>query len=900
MNSRASSEELITLRVNGESHALKLDPWTPLLYALRNDLGLKGPKYGCGVEQCGACKVLIDGADAPSCQLPVEHVADLEITTVEGLGDAENPHPLQAAFLEEQAAQCGFCSAGMIIAAQGLLNRVRYPSDAEIRAALSNNLCRCGIYDRVRRAIKLRIGRPDANPIYTLIHPEPVEATDVPAELSPSLQAHPDVDDWLRINDDGTITIFSGKVELGQGLKTALAQIAAGELDVALERIRVVMGDTERTPDEGGTTGSRSLETSGVAIRQATAEARAHMLELAFEQLESLSPPSELQARDGIVRDPRSGRQISYWDLMAGKRFHRLVSGYAALKPADQQRLVGESAARLDLLDKFCGGISYAQDLEMPGMLRARVLRPPGYHAELLEFDAAAIEAMPGVVKVLVEGQFIALAAEREEQAIRACEKAAEIARWKHTKPLPGQHGIFDELLRKPSQSQAIVDGVAVDMSNEASAPPPQSALTLEATYRRPFQMHASLGPSAALALWEDDKLTVWSHSQAPFVLRGALAQALQIDAGAIRVIHAEGAGCYGHNGADDVALDAALVALALPGCPIMMKWSRADEHSWEPYGSAMLMRLGASLNATGDIAEWRGEIWSYGHSTRPALGLKTSGLLASRHLRQPFAPQPARPIGGYHAGAHRNADPIYDLPLKRIVRHAVEDSPLRVSALRSLGAYANIFAIESFMDELAAEADSDPLDFRLRHLRDERARAVLLAAADHVDWPSRAKSSPDSCGWGMALAQYKNLQCYTAIVVKLRVDRESGEIQFERVVIAADAGQVVNPDGLSNQLEGGFAQAASWTLYEAVKFDARGITSLDWESYPILSFPQAPVIETLILNRPEMPFLGAGEAAQNPTPAAIANAIYDATGLRLREIPFTPETIKSALAADK
>ena len=900
MSSGAPSEKLITLRVNGETHALQLDPRTPLLYALRNDLGLKGPKYGCGVEQCGACKVLIDGADAPSCQLPVEHVAGLEITTVEGLGDAENPHPLQAAFLEEQAAQCGFCSTGMIIGAQGLLNRVRYPSDEEIRAALANNLCRCGVYDRVRRAIKLRIGRPDANPIYTLIHPEPVDVTEVRTEISPSLLEHPELDDWLRINDDGTITIFSGKVELGQGLKTALAQIAAGELDVALERIRVVMGDTARTPDEGGTTGSRSLETSGEAIRLAAAEARACLLELAFEQLESLSPASELQVRDGIVRDARSGRQISYWDLMAGKRFHRRVSGCAALKASDQQRLVGESARRLDLLDKFCGGISYVHDLEMPGMLHARVLRPPGYHADLLQFDAAAIEAMPGVVMALVDGQFIALAAEREEQTIRACERAADIARWRFTKALPDQFGIFDGLLRKPAQSQAIVAGVAAEASNGAPARKPQPAPTLERTYRRPFQMHASLGPSAALALWEDDRLTVWSHSQAPFVLRGALAQALRIDAGAIRVIHAEGAGCYGHNGADDVALDAALVALALPNRAIMMKWSRADEHAWEPYGSAMLMQLGASLDATGDISEWRGEIWSYGHSTRPALGLNTSGLLASWHLRQPFSPQGARPMGGYHAGAHRNADPIYDLPLKRILRHAVEDSPLRVSALRSLGAYANVFAIESFMDELAAAAERDPLDFRLRHLRDERARAVLLAAADHVDWTSRGRSTSADSGWGMALAQYKNLQCYTAIIVKLRVDRESGEIRFERVVIAADAGQVVNPDGLSNQLEGGFVQAASWTLHEAVKFDAQGITSLDWESYPILSFPQAPVIETLILNRPEMPFLGAGEAAQNPTPAAIANAIYDATGSRLREIPFTPEKIKTALAADK
>ena len=793
----------ITLHVNGETHALALDPRTPLLYALRNDLRLKAPKYGCGVEQCGACKVLIDGADVPSCQLPVEHVAGLQITTVEGLGDADNRHPLQETFLEEQAAQCGFCSAGMIIGAQGLLNRIRYPSDDDIRAALANNLCRCGVYDRVRRAIKLRIGRPEARQTYTVIETEAVDSPAAGVDLSPSLLNHPELDAWLRINDDRTITIFSGKVELGQGIKTALAQIAADELDVSLKRIRVVTGDTARTPDEGGTTGSRSLETSGNALRLAAAEARSHMLELAFEQLESLTPAADLQVRDGIISDPRGGRQTNYWALMAGKRFHRRVTAQAALKTPAQHQLVGQSAKRIDLPSKFCGGISYVHDMEMPGMLHARVLRPPGYHAELVEFDPAAVEAVPGIVKVLRNGQFVALVAEREEQAIRACEKAAEIARWDFAEALPEQASIFDDLLQKPAHSQAIVEGIAVDESTGASPVPLDSANALQATYRRPFQMHASLGPSAALALWQDEQLTIWSHSQAPFILQGALAQVLRIDVSAIQVIHAEGAGCYGHNGADDVALDAALVAREFPGKPIMMKRSRADEHAWEPYGTAMIIRLGAELSPSAKIKGWQQDIWSYAHSTRPALGLETSGLLASWHLQQPFPKQRARAMGGSNSGAHRNADPIYDLPVKHIVRHAAADSPLRVSALRSLGAYANIFAIESFMDELATSADIDPLDFRLRHLADERARAVLLAAADHVDWRAREHSTSTDCGWGMALAQYKNLQCYTAIIVKLRVDRESGDILFERVVIAADAGQVVNPDGLSNQLEG-------------------------------------------------------------------------------------------------
>ncbi len=889
--------QVIELIVNGEPRQLDISPETPLLYALRNDLGLKSAKYGCGTELCGACKVLVDGVDAPSCQLSVGHVAGLEITTVEGLAEGGELHPLQEAFLEEQAAQCGYCTAGMIIAAQGLLNRVRYPSDADIRAALSGNLCRCGIYDRVRRAIKLRIGRLEA-PNLRLVEGEPLAEASAHIRTSPSLETYPQIDNWITINEDRSISVFSGKVELGQGIATALAQIAAEELDVALQRIRLVMADTQRTPDEGGTTGSRSLETSGVAIRLAAAAAREHLLSLAFEQLDSLTPAAELRVVDGLITDERSGRSTDYWQLLAGKRFNKPVRPDAPLKPPDAYTLVGSSAKRLDLLSKVCGGDSYVHDLAPSAMLHARVVRPPGYHARLVDFDRDAVLEMPGLVKLVQDGQFIAVVAEREEQALWAADKARTSAAWRYEADLPPAEQTCADLLSKPRQSQLVKAGAVVADRIPEICPPEAAASTKRATYTRPFQMHASLGPSAALALWQDAQLTVWSHTQAAFILRGALAQTLDLDEGQIRVIHAEGAGCYGHNGADDVALDAALVARELPGRPISLKWTRWDEHAWEPYGSAMRLRLQASLSRQGEIIDWNHDVWSYPHSTRPALGLDTSGLLAARHLAEPFAPQRPRAMGGYHSGAHRNADPVYALPQVRVARHAVADSPLRVSALRSLGAYANVFAIESFMDELALAAASDPLEFRLRQLRDERASAVLLAAAEHADWSNRTRVKADDEGWGMGLAQYKNLQCYCAIVVKLRVNRDNGEIDLQRAIIAADAGQVVNPDGLSNQLEGGFAQAASWTLYEAVEFDRRGITSVDWETYPILPFSAAPTIETVIVNRPGLPFLGAGEAAQNPTPAAIANAVYDAVGIRLRDIPFRPWKVLAGLTS--
>jgi CO/xanthine dehydrogenase Mo-binding subunit len=375
------------------------------------------------------------------------------------------------------------------------------------------------------------------------------------------------------------------------------------------------------------------------------------------------------------------------------------------------------------------------------------------------------------------------------------------------------------------------------------------------------------------------------------------LAQVLRTDAANIRVIHVEGAGCYGHNGADDVGLDAALLARALPGRPISLKWMRDDEHAWEPYGPAMMVQLQASLDTNGAISDWNEDIWSYPHSGRPRPGTDTSGLLAAWHLAEPFPPPVNRLMPGRHSGSFRNSDPLYAFPQRRVVNHHVDNSPLRTSSMRSLGAYANIFAIESFMDELALAAGVDPVAFRLRHLTDERAKAVIEAAAQKIGWQPKAQPSNNGRGQGIAFAQYKNLQCYAAIAVEVTVDRASGQITIPRAVIAADAGQVVNPDGLSNQLEGGFVQALSWTLLEAVGFDQTGVTSRDWESYPILRFTAAPVIETVLLNRPDLPFLGSGEASQNPTPAAVANAVFDAIGVRLRQIPFTPERVQAAMA---
>lgn len=493
---------------------------------------------------------------------------------------------------------------------------------------------------------------------------------------------------------------------------------------------------------------------------------------------------------------------------------------------------------------------------------------------------------MDGVVKVVRDGSFLAVVAEREDQAINALHKTREIAVWQNGDSLPSPEQTYDDMLSKPTTDNLIVDGAGTDDPIPAIQTPNTTIHTINATYSKPFIMHGSLGPSASVARWDDDKLTVWCPTQVAFNLQQSIAEVFGMKTENVRIIHAEGAGCYGHNGADDVGLDAALIARECDGRPVSLKWMREDEHRWEPYGTAMIMKMQGSLDKDNRIVDWNQDIYSYGHSTRPNGG---GGLIASWHLENPLPRQQPRVINGYHFGSHRNADPLYDFP-KRIVRHELEDSPVRISALRSLGAYANILAIESFMDELAHQAEVDPVAFRLDHLTDERAKAVLQATADKADWDNH--TSGDGQGWGIAFARYKNNSTYCAVAVQVEVDQITGKIYLKRVVIGADSGQVVNPDGLSNQLEGGVVQATSWTLFEQVKWNADGILSHDWETYPILSFRDAPVIDTVILNRPNLPFLGVGEASQNPTPAAISNAVYSAVGVRLREVPFTPDAV--------
>ena len=695
-----------------------------------------------------------------------------------------------------------------------------------------------------------------------------------PAEkrLPGSLERSPQLDSWIRIDERGAITVFTGKCELGQGIKTALVQVAAEELGVAPESIHLVTADTAVTPNEGYTAGSHSMQDSGTAIRYAAAQARSLLIGAAAAQLGV--PRQRLKARDGeVVAD--DGRRLGFGPLVKDELLHVTADGRAELTDAAHYRLIGKPLHRIDIPAKVSGAPAFVHDLRLPGMLHARVVRPPSYHATLSRIDTAPIAKLPGVRAVHRDGNYLAVVAEREYQAIAAMHAVEGAASWNEAPTLPESEKIFDWLTSQPAKEVPVVSGSG-GLTGRMNI--------LEATYRRAYQMHASIGPSCAVAQFENGQLTVWTHSQGVFPLRAAIAQLVQLPADKVRCIQLDGSGCYGHNGADDAGADAALLAMALPGHPVRMQWMREQEHAWEPYGSAMITKARAALGPDGRIAGWDYSVRSCTHATRagPAGNLLPAWLLA-----HPSAPPPPRPLPLPEGGGHRNAAPIYSIADARVAYEFVSAMPLRVSALRSLGAYMNIFSIESFMDELAQSAKADPVDFRLRHLDDPRARAVIKVAAERFGWADYPRRQDH--GRGFAFARYKNLAAYLALAAEVEVDRKSRRVRLKRAVAAVDSGEAVNPDGIENQIEGGILQAASWTLHERVTFDRTRITSRDWSSYPILRFSGIPdEVRVHVVNQPGAPFLGTGEAAQGPTAAAIANAIADATGVRLRDIPLT------------
>lgn len=696
------------------------------------------------------------------------------------------------------------------------------------------------------------------------------------AELPPPLAANPRLSSWLRILPDGAVGIHTGRVELGQGVLTAMAQVAAEELDVDPARIRMTPATTGFSPDEGYTAGSMSVQYGAAALRIACAEARGLYLDAAARELSVEA--DQLTVSDGQIQAP-DGRVTSYWELPELPETD--VTGAYPAKSPSAYRIVGTSAPRLDLPDKVTGRPRYVHDLALPGQCHGQVVRPPSRGARLVSVDENPAASLAGVVAVVRDGDFLAVIAERIEVALHAAALLRESAEWEQHPTLPGPDDLPGYLRSAKAETTVL-----------ATRGSPSDTVSHEAFYHRPYLAHASLGPSSATAVFTAGaRLRVWSHTQGVYPLRAELARALGLDPENVIVTHAEGAGCYGHNGADDAALDACLLARAVPGRPVQVTWSRQDELGWAPFGTAGVVRVAAETDEAGNVRSWRHEIWSNGHTTRPG-SVASLALLAASHVSggSPVDPAGEPPLAN-GGGSGRNAVPSYDFPAHEVVNHRLLEMPLRTSALRSLGGFLNVFAAESFLDELAAKAGRDPVEYRLSALSDPRARAVIGAAASRAGWGTPV--SGDSAGRGIGYARYKNSSAYCAVVAEVEA---VSEIRVRRLTIAVDAGLVVNPDGAVNQIEGGAVQATSWALKEQVRFDRYGVTSDTWETYPILRFSDVPAVEVELLPGDGNPSLGVGECAQGPVAAAIANAVCDALGARVRTLPFTPENVAAAL----
>jgi len=721
----------------------------------------------------------------------------------------------------------------------------------------------------------------------------PVEATGK-GQLSVSIRQNPLLSDWLRIAPDGAVEILSGKVEIGQGILTALAQIAADALELDLAGVRVGHASTADCPDESVTSGSLSVQHSGMAVRAACACLRAQAVR--WVAREAGVGLQEVALRDGVFH--AGGRAWGgYRELAGSLDLDAPVAVVEDVAPPPA-RHVGASVAPLGLADKVRGAYRYIHDLEFPAMAHGRVLRPPSPLARLAGFDPGGLEREPGVIAIVRDGNLVGVLAEEEYIAERTAAALRKRLAWEERDALPDPDpASLQDWLRGARCAEPVVFGR--EAAPGVQQPAPAGAVRrYAADYLKPFLKHASIGPSCAYALTgADGALQVWTHSQGIFNLQADLAVAFGLDAAHVTVRHAPGAGCYGHNGADDAAYDAAWLSRRLPGRPVRLQWSREDELCWSPQSPPMSVRIEADVDAQGRVVDWRHTVWSPGHSLRPGRAA-TPTLLGAWHTAEPFAPIASingpQSAGG---GADRNIEPVYAFACSSLACHRLLDVPVRTSAMRSLGALANVVAIESMMDDIALDLGRDPLQYRLDCLRDARAAAVLRRVAEMSGWAARRPAAGNESGRGMGvgLARYKSKGAYCAVVAEIEAGHE---IRVERLYIPAAVGENVNPAGVLQQLEGGAVQAVSWTLYEEARFDRRGMTDRGWEDYPIARFSQAPQIEVALLDGGGEPAVGAGEPSVGPAAAAVANAVMNALGVRVRRLPITPETVMAAMEA--
>jgi nicotinate dehydrogenase subunit B len=727
-------------------------------------------------------------------------------------------------------------------------------------------------------------------------------ASDLFAQATTGPGSEPDptlLDSWLAIAQDGTVTVFSGKVDLGTGVETALAQIVAEELDVPFDRIKMIGLDTTKAIDQGITAGSRTIERGGPQLRQAAAAARQELLKLASARLGT--SVDKLTVKDGVVSVTGNGaKKVSYAELIGGKQFNVKITATGTgwdmkvapevkAKDVKDYKVVGTSQKRIELPAKLTGEFTYAHDVRVPGMVHGRVVRPPTITSKPASIDESTVKNIPGLIKVVQEGSFVGVVCETEWAAI----KAARALKVSWSQPATKMPADAEEVFAYIKNTKSLRDQVTVNKGNPDAALG-QANKTYEAAYRWPFQLHGMMGPSCAVADVGKDRATLYTGTQGSFDTRKAVAELLGFPEKSVRVLYRESSGSYGRMGADDVSEDAALLSRAV-GKPVRVQWMRDDEHGWEPKGPAQLDLARAGVDAQGTIIAWDFADRGFPLTAASGRGLL---LLASRQIGM-------KPTADGNSNGTAGGGQMYAFENQKCAAPLIpwvqpDETPLRTGYLRAPGDLARCFASESFIDEIAADLRVDPVQFRLRYLsNDQRAIDALIAATKQARWqerPSPAQSSTGSkaTGRGVAISNRANTIC--GAVAEVEVDKATGNVTVKRFTISHDCGLIINPDGLKNQIEGNIIQGVSRALMEEVKFDSSGIKTLDWKSYPVIRFPDVPEIEIVLINRPEMPALGGGEPSSAPIVAAIANAIFDATGLRLREVPFTPERVLAGL----
>ena len=862
----------LPLQVNGTTHTAEVDPDRTLLSVLRDDLGLTGTKYGCGEGRCGACTLLVDGNVVQSCRMTVGAAAGSHILTIEGLEKEGQLHPIQEAFLEAGALQCGYCTPGMIMSAFALSQSNAQPTAAEVNQAMQDHICRCGSYQRIIAAIRNATHNADASPTANVptaperstregqrelltsdamdegifvAYPCPDLALRLVGEgvtpPAPEARALQEIGPWIHIDGEGGITAYVGKAEVGQNVHTSLAQIVGEELRVPAASVRVVMGDTALTPYDIGTFGSRSTPITGPQLWRAGASARELLLDLAAANWKV--DRATLQIEDGVVSHPASARTATYGQLASDRYILRIASDTQAVTPADAWQVAGQSVPKTDGRAFVTGRHQFTADLAAPEMVHGKILRPPAFQATLDRFDATAAEAIEGVT-VVREGDFVGVTAPDELVAQRAIE--AIRASWKTTMQV-SQPELFEYLKANPvelSGRQGPVQRVEGSIEQGMA----EAHLTRQARYTVDYIAHVPLEPRAALAHWRGDQLTVWTGTQRPFGVRTELATAFALPETSVRVIVPDTGAGYGGKHAGDAAIEAARLAKVV-GKPVKIVWTRPEEFTWAYFRPAGLIEISSGVDKEG-------------HLTALKLHNTNSGV----------------------AGL----EPLYTVANRHSEFHPA-DSPLRQGAYRALSSTANHFARETHMDEWAHELGIDPLELRYRNLANPRLREVLAAAAEAFGWGKRTPAPHH--GFGIAAGAEKG--SFVAACAEVYVNPANGQPKVLRVVEAFDGGAILNPENTRIQIEGAIVQGLGGALFESVKFANGRILNASFAGYRVPRFGDMPTIETILIDRKDVPSAGAGETPIIAIAPAVGNAIFHATGVRLRSLPLAPHGVQ-------